>query len=303
MSVWVTGANGQVGQSLMQLAREGKNAEFLFLSRSALDLTCSKSIYELSRKKRPSCIINLAAYTDVNRAENDKNTALLVNSTAVKYLATIAEHSNAAFIQLSTDYVFDGTKTRPYSESDNTNPLNVYGETKLLGEAEVQTICSRHLIVRTSWVFSEFKKNFVTTIAHLLLTRPELSVANDQLGGPTSAKSLAELIRWLALEKIEEASFGKWGIYHFSQEPFTTWFNFSKTIQLLLHDQLPSNCNLIPCNSKDQIAKRPTNSCLDSSKIQALGFQRKPWSEELERVLDRVAVQLKKGDDIVPEPS
>lgn len=287
MMIWVTGADGQVGRSLRALL-EWRGAEgYLFLNRAMLDITSEASIRALASTNPPGCIINLAAYTDVNGAESDIDGAYRVNATAVKYLAEVAEEYGAVLIQISTDYVFDGSKDGPYVETDEPNPLNVYGRSKLLGETFALALCSRCVVVRTSWVFAGYGVNFVTRIMNLLRDRSELSVVDDQVGGPTSAESIANLLCWLVDKKVVGDGFDAWGLYHFCQEPYISRYGFARVIQDALINQRDNICQLMPCRSCDlpQPSRRPLNSALGCAKFRVLGFEYDSWLDDLSSIL------------------
>lgn len=289
MMIWVTGADGQVGRSLRALIERQGAEEYLFLNRAMLDITSEASIRALASTNPPGCIINLAAYTDVNGAESDIDGAYRVNATAVKYLAEVAEERGAVLIQVSTDYVFDGFKDGPYVETDEPNPLNVYGRSKLEGEIFARTGCSKHIVIRTSWIFSEYGTNFLTTMVGLIQTREELSVVDDQVGGPTSGESIANLLCWLVDTTIAGDGSNAWGLYHFCQEPSVSWYGFARAIQDALINQRDNICELAPCSSRDfpQAARRPLNSVLGCAKIESLGFGLTSWLDDLDRATER----------------
>lgn len=284
---WVTGAQGQVGKALQQRIESSDGQNYLFLTRADLDITDLTSAQKLAAKYPPDCIINLAAYTDVNGAEDNYDKAYLVNSTGVKNLATIAAMHNAALIQISTDYVFDGTKSSPYVETDKPNPLNVYGKSKLKGEEHAQNLCSKLLIIRASWIFSEFDNNFVTTMIRLLQRQTRLRVVDDQLGGPTSAWSLAAALHHLSERIIRDQTFDHWGVFHFCQKPYVSWFDLCCKTQEFLARQQKIFSFPTPCSSADfpQTAERPNNSTLDCRKIERLGLVITSWSKDLERAV------------------
>lgn len=284
---WVTGAQGQVGRALKHHVELQENENYLFLTRADLDITDLNAVQKLAKNNPPDCIINLAAYTDVNGAENDRDKAYLVNSTGVKYLAKTAVMYNATLIQISTDYVFDGTKSSSYVETDIPKPLNVYGQSKLRGEEYAKNLCSKHLIIRTSWIFSEFGKNFVTTIIDLLQRQAPLRIIDDQIGGPTSARSLAAALYHLSTEVISDQTFDHWGVFHFCQQPYVSWFNLCyKTHECLARQQKKISFPA-PCSAADfpQIAERPNNSALDCSKIETIGIPTTSWLPDLERIM------------------
>lgn len=285
---WVTGAQGQVGRALQHHIEFQENQNYLFLTRANLDVTDLIAVQKLAESNPPNCIINLAAYTDVNDAENNREKAYLVNSTGVKNLAMIAAMRDAALIQISTDYVFDGTKLSPYVETDKTNPLNIYGKSKLKGEEYAQNLCSKFIIIRTSWIFSEFGNNFVTTMIGLLSKQTPFRVIDDQLGGPTSASSLAVALYHISSQVVSDQTFNHWGVFHFCQKPYVSWFDLCCKTQEFLANQQETHSFPIPCSSGDfpQAAERPHNSTLNCNKIERLGLLTTSWLSDLERVVN-----------------
>lgn len=283
---WVTGARGQVGRALQLLVEFQENRDYLFLTRASLDITDLIAVQNLAENNPPDCIINLAAYTDVNGAEDDKDKAYLVNSIGVKNLATVAAMHNATLIHISTDYVFDGTKSSPYVETDRTNPLNIYGKSKLMGEEYAQNLCPKLLIIRTSWIFSEFGKNFVTTMIDLSLRQTPIRVVDDQVGGPTSARSLAAALYNLSSRVICDQTFNHWGVFHFCQQPYVSWFELCCKTQEFLGSQQKKSRLAIPCSTADfpQAADRPKNSTLNCEKIEKLGLLATSWLSDVERI-------------------
>jgi len=266
MKILITGINGQVGSALVRQANE-QGHEVVALSREQWDMAQSPSRgEELVLKVRPDLVINPAAYTNVDGAEDDEATALRVNADAPRALAKGCKQLDIPIFHVSTDYVFDGTKEEPYIETDQTNPINAYGRTKLAGELAIQEETDKHIILRTSWVFSIGGKNFVNTILRLAEEREELKVVNDQFGGPTSAECIAEV-----LLKITSDYRGQWGLYHFSGQPFLSWFELANKIinQAVMTETLKNLIEVRACGS-DQFpvkAERPMNSMLDSRKI------------------------------------
>jgi dTDP-4-dehydrorhamnose reductase len=223
----------------------------------------------------PAYLINCAAYTAVDRAEQEKDLAFQVNGEAVGVLAAICKENHTKFIHISTDYVFDGTATEPYKEDSPTNPQSVYGSSKLEGEKQAFEFNPDSIIIRTSWVYSEYGKNFVKTMVNLMKEKEEISVVNDQVGSPTYAADLAEII-------LQIVSSGKWipGIYHFSNEGIISWFDFAVVIKELIG----SHCkiNPIPTYQYPTPAKRPAYSVLDTSKIrETFAVLLKNWKESV----------------------
>jgi len=269
MKILITGIKGQVGSALARQANE-QGHEVVAISREQWDMALSPGQgEELVLEAKPDLVINLAAYTNVDGAEDDETTALKVNADAPRALAKGCQQLDIPIFHISTDYVFDGTKEEPYVETDQTNPINAYGRTKLTGERAVQEETTKHIILRTSWVFSKDGKNFVNTILRLAKERDELKVVNDQFGGPTSAECIAEVLLQLATEHKEH-----WGIYHYSGQPFVSWYEFAKQIvEQAVKEGLLIKAPLIkPCGSDEfpVKAKRPSSSRISMKKIEDL---------------------------------
>ena len=263
MKILITGINGQVGSALVRQAK-AHGHEVVALSRKQWDMAqVPEQGEELVLEAMPDLVINPAAYTNVDVAEDDEATALKVNADAPRALAKGCKQLDIPIFHVSTDYVFDGTKEEPYVETDQTNPINAYGRTKLAGELAIQEEADKYIILRSSWVFSEEGKNFVNTILRLAKERDELKVVNDQFGGPTSAECIAEVLLKLATEHKEH-----WGVYHFSGQPFVSWYEFAKKIvEQGVNDGVLSKAPEIkPCGSDEFSvkAKRPKTSKLSS---------------------------------------
>ena len=260
-NILVTGSNGQVGSELQALSKE-YNYNFFFTSRELLDIANSNAISEFIESNNINTIINSAAYTAVDKAEDDKESADLVNHIAVKNLAQIAKDKNIKLIHISTDYVFDGKAHMPYKEDDVTNPNGVYGKTKLDGEnAMININPLNSIIIRTSWVYSSFGANFVKTMLRLGKDRDELGVIFDQVGTPTYARDLAKAI----LDILPNVKNDKVEIYNYSNEGVLSWYDFSKEIMKMAK----INCQINPIETKEYPtpAKRPHFSLLNKSKI------------------------------------
>ena len=226
INVLVTGSNGQVGSELLAVSKE-YNYNFFFTDRNSLDITDRSAIENFTKENSINIIINAAAYTAVDKAEEDRKNADKVNHLATKYLAQIAKDKDIKLVHISTDYVFDGKNFKPYTEDDTTNPNSVYGATKLLGEKALQEINpSNSIIIRTSWVYSSFGANFVKTMLRLGKERDELGVIYDQVGTPTYARDLAKTI----LEILPKIQNSKLSIYNYSNEGVLSWYDFSKEI-------------------------------------------------------------------------
>lgn len=277
--VLVTGANGQLGKELRQLEKAWPQFDFLFLSREDLPIHHFELVRQFFAAEHPDYLINCAAYTAVDKAESEKELAYQINAEAVGVLAAICKQQHCRFIHISTDYVFDGNGHRPYTEDDPCSPQSVYGASKYKGEQLALQFDPGCIIIRTSWVYSSFGKNFVKTILHLLKEKPALSVVNDQKGSPTYAADLAEAI----LSIISSTSW-KPGIYNYSNTGNITWHAFALAIAALQHSSVP-----IQGISTDQYptaARRPAYSVLDTTKIaETFGVPIRDWKESLARCL------------------
>jgi dTDP-4-dehydrorhamnose reductase len=278
--ILVTGANGQLGKELKKLAPSYPRFEFIFLSKEDMPIHHFEMVRHYFNIYQPAYLINCAAYTAVDRAESEKEKAFQVNGEAVGVLAAVCKENNCRFIHISTDYVFDGTATAPYTEDAATNPQSVYGASKLEGEKQAMQFNPGSVIIRTSWVYSEYGKNFVKTMLKLMTEKEEINVVNDQVGSPTYAADLAAAILQIISSK-------KWhpGIYHYSNDGIISWYEFAKAIKELTG----SNCNLnpIPSSQYPTAAKRPAWSVLDTSKIQqSFAINSRSWKESLARCID-----------------
>lgn len=280
--ILVTGANGQLGKELKQLELQYPQFEFIFLSREDLPIHHFELVRNFFKGYHPQYLINCAAYTAVDRAETEKDLAFQVNGEAVGVLAAVCKEYGTKFLHVSTDYVFDGTASAPYREDAITNPQSVYGASKLEGEKEALHFNSESIIIRTSWVYSEYGRNFVKTMIKLMKEKDQLYVVNDQIGSPTNAADLADAI-------MQIISSAKWspGIYHYSNEGVISWFDFAVAIR----DLTGSTCKVtaIPTTSYPTPAKRPVYSVLDKSKIAGTySICLKAWKDSLRSCLDRL---------------
>lgn len=259
----VTGANGQLGSEIKELAIHYPNFEFLFTDIADFPLDKEAEIIANFYSIQPNVVINCAAYTAVDKAEQDVEVANAINHLAIQTLAKLCHDSGAKLIHISTDYVFDGTSPIAYKEDDIPNPKSVYGVTKLAGEIACQKECPESIIIRTAWVYSEFGNNFVKTMLRLMSERETLSVVNDQIGSPTYAADLAQVI--LTILDNE-----KWtpGMYHYSNEGEISWFDFANDIKKIAN----KSCEIIgiPASNYPTPAERPAFSLLDKSKITAV---------------------------------
>ena len=286
MRVLVTGKNGQLGQSIKKIVDEKKitnlsNYNFTFIGREELNLEYIDSIRSYFDVNEFNIIINCAAYTKVDKAEENQKQANLINHTSVKELATIAKTKNIKLIHISTDFVFNGLNKKPYTENDVTSPLNIYGETKLAGEKALMSISkSDSLIIRTGWLYSEFGNNFVKTILNLAKKNDALDIVSDQFGTPTYAYDLAFLILYIiTTDKFLENNKSS-EILHYSNEGKSSWYDFAKEIIGISK----MSCQLNPIGAKDYplAAKRPNYSILSSKKVsEEYDVSIKHWKEAL----------------------
>ncbi|MBD8512236.1 dTDP-4-dehydrorhamnose reductase [Photobacterium sp. CAU 1568] len=288
MKILITGANGQVGQALVNKLQG--NAELLAVTREQLDITNEAKVQTQVQAFLPDVIINAAAYTAVDKAEQEQELAHQINAAGPEFLAKAAESINAALLHISTDYVFAGDKQGSYSELDKTNPQGAYGASKLAGEKAVAACCQKHIILRTAWVFHENGANFVKTMLRLGKERDSLGIVGDQFGGPTYAGDIAEALIQIA-QHITSGQPTSYGIYHFAGMPHVSWFEFASAIfdAAVKHqviDKKPQ-LNAISTAEFPTPAKRPANSKLNCEKIQReFGITPSNWRNALERIED-----------------
>ena len=273
--VLVTGANGQLGRCLHDISKEYNNLYFIFLNKLELDINDENAISEYFRKNAISYCINTAAYTNVDAAEENEAEAFAINAEAVKNLAKTCRKNNVILIHISTDYVFDGKNRTPYLETDLVNPINVYGKSKLMGEQYIIENCPRHFIIRTSWLYSQYGKNFFKTVKSLLEGGKPFSITTEQKGTPTNAKDLAS-----ALIKIIEQDINQYGVYHYANAGEATWFDFALAIAALLD---PTKSHLVEKTAHYPTkAKRPENSRLNCDKFATVFSENMiDWKESL----------------------
>jgi dTDP-4-dehydrorhamnose reductase len=287
MRILVTGKNGQLGQSIYKIVNTANDGnlppnEFIFVGREELDLSSESSIsHYFDRSNKFDVIINCAAYTAVDKAEEEQDLANQVNHLGVKQLAQIAKTQQAKLIHISTDYVFDGESDKPYIETDETNPINVYGRTKLAGEKALQAVMPMNaVIIRTSWVYSEYGNNFVKTMFRLGKERDELNVVSDQIGSPTYVTDLAgailEIIKNKEFKEISQAT----QIYHYSNKGEISWCDFAKEIFKIA--KVDCKVNPITIQQYPAPAKRPKNTLMSKDKIAEIFSVKIPdWKKSL----------------------
>ncbi|MGE5520842.1 MAG: dTDP-4-dehydrorhamnose reductase [Candidatus Dadabacteria bacterium] len=283
MKILVTGAGGQLSTELQGLSTNYTDYELLLLTKQQMSITEEEEVSKIITDFKPGYVINCAAYTAVDKAESDKEKAFAINGTATGLLAKYSLINNCRFIHISTDYVFDGSASSPMKEDHPVKPLNVYGESKLLGEQLAVMENPESIIIRTSWVYSSYGSNFVKTMIRLMNEREHLNVVNDQYGSPTYAADLAEAI-------MQIITSGKWkpGIYHYSNKGIISWFDFATEISSIIK----SNCkvNGISSDLYPTPAKRPNYSVLDTSKFtQTFGIEMKQWKESLRTCINKIS--------------
>jgi dTDP-4-dehydrorhamnose reductase len=283
ISVLVTGASGQLGQSITSISKEYSEIEFVFCNSKELDITNINSIDSVFKRNSGfDYCINCAAYTAVDIAEDEPEIAELINVLGVKNLAEICKMNDTKLIHVSTDFVFDGNSKDPYKEDDKASPISVYGKTKLAGEKILQSILNEHYIVRTSWVYSQFGNNFVKTMLRLSETKHEIGVVSDQIGAPTYAVDLAKV-----LIKIITFANLKYGIYHFSGNAKISWYNFA--VQIFKIKNFNILVNPLKTNEFPTKAVRPIYSVLDNTKIiNSLHEEKLDWKARLDLMLNKL---------------
>jgi dTDP-4-dehydrorhamnose reductase len=295
MTTLVLGAYGQVGSALR--ATLGDDGAHVFASRSDIDLEKPDLIVDYLLREKPACIVNAAAYTQVDLAESEEEKAFAVNSTAVEILAKYAFEHDATLVHYSTDYVFDGETTAPYLETDSPAPINVYGKSKWSGEQKIISSGCRYIIFRTSWVISAVGKNFIKTILRLARERDSLNVVNDQIGSPTSANLIARVTKEILLSDSKDPI--EKGIYHLASSGVTTWFDVARfAIKTANERDFKTHCSesdVLPITTSQYPlpAARPRNSKLNAGKLEKIfgkGFPR--W----ERCVEEVVREIVEGE-------
>ncbi|OUS01702.1 dTDP-4-dehydrorhamnose reductase [Flavobacteriales bacterium 33_180_T64] len=278
MRVLVTGANGQLGKTIREISYDFLGLiEFVFVEKSKLDITKKESVKHFFETNNFDYCINCAAYTNVDLAESETKVAMDVNANAVKHLAVNCKQNNVVLIHISTDYVFDGKNTNPYLENDQTNPINVYGESKLLGEEYIKANLNNHFIIRTSWLYSKFNKNFVKTIFEKIKNNQSLKIITSQKSTPTSCLDLSEFIMFLITNKVKS-----FGTYHFSAQGEATWYDLG--LQIAKH--FDNSSNIKPIEMYESIANRPLYSVLSNDKAIALTNKKPPsWKVSVNQIL------------------
>ena len=282
MNILITGCNGQLGNEMQLLEKENPQHTYFNTDVAELDITDQKAIETFVNENQIDGIVNCAAYTAVDKAEDNEKLCTLLNAEAPAYLAAAIGKRGGWMIQISTDYVFDGTQHTPYTEDADTCPNSVYGKTKLVGELNVQKFCAQSMIIRTAWLYSTFGNNFVKTMIRLGKEKPELGVIFDQIGTPTYARDLAVAIFAAINQGIVP------GIYHFSNEGVISWYDFTKAIHRIAGI---TTCHVRPLHTSEYPtpAKRPHYSVLDKTKIKSVyGIEIPYWEESLQACIAKL---------------
>jgi dTDP-4-dehydrorhamnose reductase len=288
-TILLFGPTGQVGTQFARLA--GPPATVIPVSRATCDLTDAASVREAVLRAAPAAVVNAAAYTAVDKAESDEQTCFAVNAAAPGAMASAAKELGIPLVHYSTDYVFNGQKTGMYVEGDATDPLGVYGRSKLEGEQNVAAEGGEFVVLRTSWVYEATGQNFLRTMLRLGAERPELRIVSDQTGAPTSARAIAGA----TLKVLEQGTLPS-GVYHMTAGGSTTWFGFTEQIFALAEEQkiVPAKPKLTPITTADYPtpAKRPMNSVLSNNKFEkAFGFRLAAWEDGLRDVMDSISAE------------
>jgi len=287
--ILVTGSEGQVGTEIKKLAVQ-KQINIIATTKKELDITKLNNIEDVIIKSRPAIIINAAAYTAVDKAEEEIDKTFLINSDGTANLAQVCRNAGIPLLHISTDYVFDGTKKESYKETDTPSPESIYGKSKLYGEEAIRSTLDKHIILRTSWVFSSRGQNFPKTMLRLANERNILNIVDDQFGAPTWAGDIANVMLDIANNHIKKQK-TNWGVYHYTGMPNTNWFEFAnkiieQAIKTGIQKKAP-NINAISSKEYPTAAKRPMNSVMDCKKIQEeFGIAQADWNIGLNRVLN-----------------
>ena len=282
MNILITGCNGQLGNEMQLLEKDFSEHQWFNTDVEELDITDQLAIEQFIQENQIDGIVNCAAYTAVDKAESNKELCTSLNTVAPAYLAAAVEKRGGWMIQISTDYVFDGTKHTPYVETDTPCPDSVYGSTKLAGEFGVQKFCRRSMIIRTAWLYSTFGNNFVKTMLRLGKEKTELGVIFDQIGTPTYARDLAKVIIAAIAQGIQP------GVYHFSNEGVISWYDFTKAIHRIAGI---TSCHVRPLHTAEYPtpAKRPAYSVLDKTKIkETYNIEIPYWEESLKECIEKL---------------
>ncbi|RVU34093.1 dTDP-4-dehydrorhamnose reductase [Hwanghaeella grinnelliae] len=295
MRILLFGPNGQVGSELRSLPW-GDGLELIPVGRNDADLSADDAAAAAIHREKPDLVVNAAAYTAVDKAESEPDLAKAVNADAPGGMARACADLGIPFIHISTDFVFDGTKSQPYDEEDPTGPVSVYGQSKLEGEEAVRAAHADHLILRTAWVFSPYGNNFLKTMLRLGAERDELGIVDDQRGCPTSAAGIACAIR-IVIDRLKAGEPMQPGTYHYCGDEPVTWFGFASAIFEAAAGRLPGGVKVKPIGTSDYPtpARRPANSVMSCAKIRAVyGIEPDDWRREVSRIVDRLLSESSK---------
>jgi len=296
LKILVFGKKGQLASTLRDFEKKNKDNlfEYIFLGRDEVDFRNLSNLEDYFKKYNPEIVINAVGYTAVNLAESNPIDAYKINATALKEISIYCKKYNSVLIHISTDYVFDGRKGTPYNESDETNPLNVYGKSKLLGEKLIQKFADKYVIIRVSWVYSYYGNNFLNTILEKSKSEEELNIVNDQIGGPTSTIQIAEALEIICKQILNHEK--PFGIYHLSGEPHISWYKFAKDIvSIATKYNLIKDIIIKPISSDnfESPAIRPKYSGLSNEKFksitQDINFN---YQETLEEIIDKIKQKM-----------
>ena len=288
MNILVTGANGQLGNE-MRIVSKNSSDRYIFTDVEELDILDKKAVMDCVRREKIDVVVNCAAYTNVDKAEDEPALAEKLNATAVEYLAEACKDNDATLIHISTDYVFGGNNgNTPRTETEPANPTGAYGRSKLLGERAIEKVGCKHIIIRTAWLYSEFGNNFVKTMRKLTAERDSLKVVFDQVGTPTYALDLAKvIIKFIENCQLSTVNSQLSGVYHFSNEGVISWYDFAKEICELSGNK----CDIQPCHSNEfpSKVKRPSYSVLDKTKIkETLNISIPYWKDSLKNCINNL---------------
>lgn len=281
MKIFVTGITGQLGFDVVRELKERK-FDVIGVSSSEMDITDESKVREVITNISPNVVIHCAAYTAVDKAEEDVEKCMLVNAKGTEYIANICHELNIKMMYFSTDYVFNGEATKPWSVDDEIKPLNLYGDSKYQGEIAVKNNLEKYFILRISWVFGINGKNFVKTMINLSKNHSQISVVNDQIGSPTYTCDLAKLVADMIVTD-------KYGVYHVTNEGICSWYDFA--VEIFKQSNIDVNVKPVDSSEFPTVAKRPKNSRMDKSKLDENGFSRLPkWQDALQRYLKELGV-------------
>lgn len=276
--VLFTGADGQLGQCVQHIAKQYPKLHFTFTNKKELDITDADAVHSFFKKNSFSHVINAAAYTQVDNAEVVRDLAFKINEIGAENIAKACAYHDMELLHLSTDYVFDGKSKTPYTEEMETNPINVYGASKLAGENAIRVTCKKHIIIRTSWLYSPFGHNFYLSMCRAINDKKTLQITTEQTGTPTSALGLAHVLLKIICQEVKE-----YGVYHYSDVGEATWYDFAMAIERKVWGENKGYIN--PTDYFETKAKRPIYSVLDHKKIKNnLTINPKPWQQTLAEI-------------------